>query len=125
MHIAALALVGMFLAASPALAQQAASGARAEVGIATWYGARAHGRRTADGGTFDRHALTAAHRTLPFNSRVRVTNLQNGRSVIVRITDRGPRAPGRIIDLSWAAARELDMVESGIARVRVERLAAS
>ena len=93
------------------------------VGTATWYGARAHGNRTASGERFDRNALTAAHRTLPFNSRARVVNLENGREVVVRITDRGPRAwTGRDIDLSEAAARELGMIRSGVAQVRIEPL---
>jgi rare lipoprotein A len=89
-------------------------------GLATWYG---RGTRTANGERFDRNALTAAHRTLPLNSRVRVTNLENGQSVEVRITDRGPRAwTGRDIDLSEAAAREIGMLRSGVARVRIEPL---
>ena len=93
------------------------------VGMATWYGARAHGRPTANGERFDRNALTAAHRTLPLNSRVRVVNLENGQSVEVRITDRGPRAwTGRDIDLSEAAARQIGMIRSGVARVRIEPL---
>jgi len=129
-RIVALALLGLSLAAGPATAQVAAGGQSGQsrqrcectVGVATWYGARAHGRRTSDGGRFDLNALTAAHRTFPFNTRVRVTNLSNGRSVIVRITDRGPRPASRIIDVSYAAAQELDMVRSGIARVRLERL---
>jgi rare lipoprotein A len=114
--------------AVPAAARQVAAGqnrshCQCTVGTATWYGANAQGRRTADGERFNRHALTAAHRSLPFNSHVRVTNLRNGRSVVVRITDRGPFGRGRIIDLSEAAARELDMVDRGIAPVRLERVA--
>jgi len=95
---------------------------RAE-GRASWYGSRHHGRRTASGERFDQHALTAAHRSLPFGSRVKVTNLANQRNVVVRINDRGPHAHGRIIDLSRAAAERLGMLRSGTARVRVERLA--
>jgi len=129
-RIVALTLLALTLAVGPAAAQQAAPGlgrprCQCTVGTATWYGANAQGRRTAAGERFDRHALTAAHRTLPFNSRVRVTNLRNGRSVIVRITDRGRFGPGRVIDLSEAAAREIDMVDRGVARVRLERLADS
>lgn len=90
-------------------------------GIASWYGPQHHGRRTANGERFDRNALTAAHPTLPLNTRVRVVNLRNNRDVIVRINDRGP-GYGRMIDLSEAAARELDMIDRGLARVRVERL---
>ncbi|WP_193367590.1 septal ring lytic transglycosylase RlpA family protein [Pelagibius marinus] len=94
------------------------------VGLASWYGPGFHGRRTASGKRFDMAALTAAHRSLPFGSRVRVTNLANGRSVIVRINDRGPYVKPRIIDLSRAAARELDFLEDGITRVRIDLLAA-
>lgn len=93
------------------------------VGLASWYGPGFHGRRTASGKRFDMAALTAAHRSLPFGSRVRVTNLANGRSVIVRINDRGPYVKPRIIDLSRAAARELDFLEDGITRVRIDLLA--
>lgn len=89
-------------------------------GLASWYGPGFAGRRTASGEVFDPAQLTAAHRTLPFGTRVRVTNLANGRSVEVRITDRGPFKPDRIIDLSRGAAEALDMLRSGVARVRVE-----
>jgi len=88
-------------------------------GMATWYG---HGRGTASGERFDPRALTAAHRTFPMNTRVRVTNQRNGRSVIVRINDRGPFAAGRIIDLSRAAAEQLGMIQDGVVPVKVERL---
>lgn len=91
-------------------------------GLASWYGARFHGRRTASGERFNKYHLTAAHRTLPFNARVRVTNLQNGKSVVVRINDRGPHIRGRIIDLSYAAARLIGMHQSGVVLVRVEWL---
>ncbi|GAC1544660.1 MAG: septal ring lytic transglycosylase RlpA family protein [Myxococcales bacterium] len=91
-------------------------------GRASYYGAALQGRRTASGERFDMHALTAAHRTLPLGTRVRVTNLENGRQVVVRINDRGPYAQGRIIDLSEEAARRLGCLEQGIAEVRVERL---
>ncbi len=89
-------------------------------GKASWYGTRHHGKRTASGERFDKNALTAAHRTLPFGSRVRVTNLRNRRSVVVRINDRGPHGRGRLIDLSHRAARELGMLGTGVAPVRVE-----
>lgn len=95
---------------------------RAE-GQASWYGQRHHGRRTASGERFDQHALTAAHRSLPFGSRVKVTHLRSQRSVVVRINDRGPYGRGRIIDLSRAAAERLGMLRSGVAPVRVERIA--
>ncbi len=83
-------------------------------GTASWYGKQFHGRRTANGERFDMYALTAAHRTLPFGSIVQVIDLENGGSVRVRINDRGPFKRGRIIDLSYAAARELRMVKRGV-----------
>ncbi len=88
-------------------------------GVASWYGSDFHGRRTANGETYDMNALTAAHPTLPMPTIVRVTNLDNGRSVIVRINDRGPFAEERIIDMSRAGARELGFENAGLARVRV------
>jgi rare lipoprotein A len=95
-----------------------------EEGVASWYGPDFHGGRTATGETYDMNAMTGAHPTLPLPTWVRVTNLDNGRSVVVRLNDRGPFARGRIIDLSRAAAVELDMVRSGTARVEVRSLAA-
>lgn len=93
-----------------------------ETGKASWYGAQHHGKRTASGERFDQNTLTAAHRKLPFGSRVKVTNLNNNRSVVVRINDRGPFTRGRIIDVSRAAAQALDMIRSGVVPVRVEHL---
>ena len=94
-----------------------------EQGVASWYGPDFHGGRTATGETYDMHAMTGAHPTLPLPTWVRVTNLENGRSVVVRLNDRGPFARGRIIDLSRAAAEALDMVRAGTARVEVQSLA--
>lgn len=91
-------------------------------GKASWYGGRHHGGPTASGERFNKNAMTAAHRSFPMGTRVRVTNLRNGRSVIVRINDRGPYAKGRIIDLSEAAAKQLDMIEAGVVPVKLERL---
>jgi rare lipoprotein A len=91
-------------------------------GRASWYGKEQHGGPTASGERFDMYALTAAHRTLPMGTRVRVTNLRNGKSVVVRINDRGPYGRGRIIDVSWAAARALGMLEAGVVPARVEVL---
>jgi rare lipoprotein A len=91
-------------------------------GKASYYGASLQGHKTANGERFDLHALTAAHRTLPFGTRVRVTNLANGRQVVVRINDRGPYAHGRIIDLSEEAARRLDCLAEGVVDVRIERV---
>jgi rare lipoprotein A len=93
-----------------------------ETGIASWYGPTFYGHRTANGEMYDGTQMTAAHRTLPMPVNVRVTNLENGRSVIVRVNDRGPYAKGRIIDLSEAAARALDVTAKGTARVRVTYL---
>ncbi|GAB6063016.1 septal ring lytic transglycosylase RlpA family protein [Deferrisoma palaeochoriense] len=91
-------------------------------GLASWYGPGFHGRPTASGEIYDMYAPTAAHRTLPLGTRVRVTNLENGRSAVARINDRGPFVDGRIIDLSYRLAQDLGMAEAGVARVRVEAL---
>lgn len=91
-------------------------------GLASYYGRKFHGRRTANGERFDMNAMTAAHRTLPFGTKVRVTNPSNGRSVVVRINDRGPFVRGRTIDLSRVAAEELGMIARGHARVELEVL---
>ncbi len=96
-----------------------------QTGYASWYGKRFHGRRTASGAVYDMHALTAAHRTLPLNSYVRVTNLENGKQVIVLINDRGPFGifrRRRIIDLSYAAAKALDMHLKGKVKVVIEAI---
>jgi rare lipoprotein A len=93
-----------------------------QVGYASWYGPGFHGRLTASGEVYNQHALTAAHRTLPLGSRAVVTNLANGQSVQVRITDRGPFIRGRVIDLSRGAARALGMLKPGISRVRIAPL---
>jgi rare lipoprotein A len=89
-------------------------------GVASYYGAELAGNRTASGERFDPHALTCAHRSLPLGTMVRVTNLSNGRSVLVRVNDRGPFTRGRILDMSLAAARNIDMVRTGKAMVRLE-----
>jgi rare lipoprotein A len=93
-----------------------------EVGRASWYGPGFHGNRTSSGEVYNQHDLTAAHQTLPLGSRVMVTSLANGRSVELRINDRGPFVDGRIIDLSYGAAKALDLVGPGTERVRIERL---
>jgi rare lipoprotein A len=91
-------------------------------GSASWYGGKFHGRKTANGERYNQNALTAAHKTLPFGTKVRVTNESNGKSVIVRINDRGPYVGKRVIDLSRAAANAVGMVQRGVARVKVEVL---
>jgi rare lipoprotein A len=93
-----------------------------ETGRASWYGKAHQGKRTASGERFDMHALTAAHRTLPFGTMVRVTDLKSGRSVDVRINDRGPYRRDRIIDLSYEAARKLGFVSRGTTRVEISVL---
>ena len=95
------------------------------VGIASWYGDPYHGRRTSNGEIYNKYALTAAHRTLAFDTMVKVHNLENGKSVRVRINDRGPFVKDRIIDLSYAAAREISMVGPGSAKVRLDVLETS
>jgi rare lipoprotein A len=101
-------------AAAPSLKQQ--------VGKASWYGPGFHGRRTASGERFNQNALTAAHPSLHLPSLVRVTNVENGRTVVVRVNDRGPYRRGRIIDVSRGAARQLGFLQKGTARVRLEVL---
>lgn len=91
-------------------------------GPASWYGGQFHGRRTANGERFDMNELTAAHKTLPFGTKLRVTNARNGRSVIVRINDRGPFVGNRVIDLSRGAAAAIGMIRTGVAPVRIELL---
>lgn len=96
-----------------------------ETGIASWYGAPYHGRKAANGETYDMEQLTAAHRTLPFGAIVRVQRSDNHKAVVVRINDRGPFVDGRIIDLSKAAARAIDLIGPGISRVQLELLSYS
>ncbi len=93
-----------------------------EEGIASWYGKDFHGRKTSNGEIYDMYAMTAAHKILPMNVHLKVTNLRNGKSTIVRINDRGPFIKGRIIDLSYTAARELEVVGPGTAPVKIEAL---
>jgi rare lipoprotein A len=117
---AAMLATAMIFAMPGAVAQQSATVVEEAVGHASWYGAKFHGEPTASGEPFDMTELTAAHRTLPFGTRVRVTHLSNGRSVVVRINDRGPYIRGRIIDLSRAAAGVIGMTGQGIARIRMD-----
>ena len=93
-----------------------------EKGIASYYARSLEGHRTASGERYRGREMTCAHRTHPFGSVLRVTDVESGRSVLVTVTDRGPFAEGRVVDLSWAAARKLGMIERGVARVRVERV---
>jgi len=93
-----------------------------EAGYASWYGKDFHGRPTANGEKYNMYGMTAAHKLLPFNTKVRVTNLENGKSIVVRINDRGPFVKNRIIDLTYTAAKAIDMIGPGTAKVHVESL---
>ena len=93
---------------------------QSKVGIASWYGKRFHGRKTASGRNFNMYNKTAAHRSLPLGTKVRVVNLRNGKDIVVDITDRGPYIKGRIIDLSYAAAESIGIIKVGIEKVKVE-----
>jgi len=93
-----------------------------EMGVASWYGPGFHGKKTSNGETYNMHGMTAAHKTLPMNVFVRVVNLDNSTQTIVRVNDRGPFVAGRVIDLSQAAAKEINVVGKGTARVRIEAL---
>ena len=93
---------------------------KSEIGMASYYGRDFHGGPTANGETFGMYALTEAPKTLPFDTKVKVTRIGNGKSVVVRINDRGPFVAGRIIDLSYAAAKKLDMLDDGVAKVKIE-----
>ncbi len=94
----------------------------AETGYASWYGEDFHGRKTANGEIYNMYALTAAHKTLPLGTRIRVTNLENGRNVILTVNDRGPFVSGRLLDLSYGAARQLGSVDRGVTKVRIEAI---
>jgi rare lipoprotein A len=125
--IPCLALAGLAASAGcmsggPRYTEVGAAPGQQETGLASYYGHQFHGRTTANGETYDETKLTAAHRTLPFGTRVRVTNLANGRKVTLRINDRGPFVDVRIIDVSWRAANDLDFVARGVVGVRVEIL---
>lgn len=116
-------LAALLLAASlPAAARAAPPASTAEEGLATFYGDRFEGRRTASGERYDGRKLTCAHRAHPFGAVLEVTVVETGRSVRVRVNDRGPFAKGRVVDLSKAAARALGILHRGVARVRVVRI---
>jgi rare lipoprotein A len=122
--VASLALQGCGREGRPASSpERLPGGSRTrQSGLASWYGPKFHGRQTASGERYNMFDLTAAHRDLPFGSRLRVTNIENGRQVLVTVNDRGPFVKGRIIDLSYAAAKELGMTGDGVVRVRLEVL---
>lgn len=120
--VALAAALSLMLAAAPVL-PQAYAGDGVLSGVASWYGPGFHGRHTANGERYNMNDMTAAHKTLKFGTKVRVTNQNNGRSVVVRINDRGPYVGSRIIDLSKSAAQAIDMIGPGTAAVTVEVLA--
>lgn len=106
--------------AQPVDIEQIDTGNAYQIGVASYYGEKFHGRKTANGETFNMYKLTAAHRVLPLGTRIRVTHLGNGRWVEVKVNDRGPFIEGRVLDLSFAAALELEMVKDGTAKVMIE-----
>ncbi len=114
--------LGMALAAtlSTSIAPASFASTPAITGTASWYGPGFHGRTTANGESYDMYAMTAAHKTLKFGTKVKVTNNENGKSVLVRINDRGPYIGGRVIDLSKSAANAIDMIRPGTAKVTIE-----
>jgi rare lipoprotein A len=118
----AVGLWVLLLFSAPVGAQTAIAIGHTEVGIASFYHDRFQGRTTANGERFDQKAYSAAHRSLPFGTEVRVTRVDTGRSVVVTINDRGPFKKGRVVDLSRQAARDLGMVDKGLAKVKVEVL---
>lgn len=113
-------IVGLFIILFAFSSCAASRGMTLETGIASWYGPNFHGKQTANGEVYNQNELTAAHKTLPFNTVVKVTNLANGKSVTVRINDRGPYVGRRVIDLSRTAAERIDMIGPGTAKVRIE-----
>ena len=126
-RVSAILMLGIFLSAPSLLFAKErpshnVSHAKSIIGIASFYDTKFNGRRTASGEKFDNSALTAAHLSLPFGSLVKVTNVRNGKTVVVRINDRGPHVKGRIIDLSKAAAKKIGIGHAGTARVKLEIL---
>jgi len=106
--------------AAPAAAEEGGRWRTYETGVASWYGGRWHGRKTANGERYNQNSMTAAHKRLPFHTKVKVTNLRTGKSCVVRINNRGPYVRGRVIDLSVAAAKKIGSYEGGLSRVRLE-----
>ena len=115
--LAAILFASTMAGGMSAVPTAASAGSKSFSGGASYYGKQFHGRRTANGESFNMNSMTAAHKTLPFGTKVKVTNRSNGKSVVVRINDRGPYVGGRVIDLSRAAAAKIGMLNSGTARV--------
>jgi rare lipoprotein A len=120
--VAAVVALLFAIADEPRRSKPDGAPAWTQSGRVSWYGPGFQGRRTANGEIFDTNEMTMAHRSLAFGSRVRVTNLENGRAVVVRVNDRGPYVRGRVADLSGAAAKRLDFVDDGVVRARIELL---
>ena len=120
MNVAKIAAIALAISTGTVGLISSTRAASAQSGLASWYGPGFQGRRTASGERFNTGSFTAAHRSLPFGTRVRVTNVRNGQSVVVRINDRGPHVAGRIIDLSKASARAIGM--GGTARVKLAKI---
>ena len=118
-RVLAAVLAALFLSAS-GMAEARTQKAFTQNGTASWYGAWHHGKVTANGESYDMFAMTAAHKTIPLGSLVKVTRKDNGKSIVVRINDRGPYKKRRIIDLSYAAAKSLGMKKKGVSRVTIE-----
>jgi len=112
--------IGMNLECASSCCMGSTPSGYVQYGAASYYGNEFHGKKTASGEVYDKTKFTCAHRELPFGTRVRVTNLSNKKSVIVRVNDRGPFIKGRIVDLSFAAAREIVMIKEGIIKVKIE-----
>jgi rare lipoprotein A len=119
---AASLVVAIAFPVGTAIANSGQTGGSNQTGLASYYGSELHGRKTASGERFNQYQLTAAHRSAPFGTRYRVTNLSTQRSVVVRVNDRGPFVRGRIIDLSSSAAKAIGMHGRGVGRVRIERI---
>ncbi len=124
--VAALVVLSAKTEARPPASQGSELPARIEneeiLGVSSWYGPECRGNATASGEPFDMNGLTAAHLTLPFGTKIRVTNIHNNRSLILRVNDRGPGIPGRLLDVSMAAAKHLGFLGAGLTRVRIEIL---
>ena len=122
LRVLLLALAFAVLAQACSTAPRARTAQAIQVGQASWYGKQFQGRRTASGEPFDMNQFTCAHPSLPFGTKVRITNLANGKSVVATVNDRGPYSGGRIVDVSYRAAKALDFVAAGTARVKLEAL---
>jgi rare lipoprotein A len=122
---AVTALVTVWLMSfSASVSAQSSQASFVQSGVASWYGREFQGRKTASGARFNPEALTAAHRSLPLNCYIRVTNKKNGQSVVVKVNDRGPFHQNRVLDLSYGAAKAIGLAKSGVANVKIERVSA-